>query len=146
MSDQFWLTKAQLKRIEPFFPRTRGIPHLDDRRVVSGIVHVIRNGLRWRDAPAVYGPHKTLYNRFVRWSRMGIFDRIFANLAAESGPPDSVMIDSTHLKAHRTAASLLKREIHPVSSAARKAGQTPSCTPFAMAPADQLSFFSQKDK
>ena len=70
MSDQFRLTKAQLKRIEPFFPRTRGIPRVDDRRVVSGIVHVIRNGLRWRDAPAVYGPHKTLYNRFVRWTRM----------------------------------------------------------------------------
>jgi transposase len=122
MSDQFWLTKAQLKRIEPFFPRTRGIPRVDDRRVVSGIVHVIRNGLRWRDAPAAYGPHKTLYNRFVRWSRMGIFDRIFANLAVEGGPPDRVMIDSTHLKAHRTAASLLKRGTHPVSSAARKAG------------------------
>ena len=44
MSDQFWLTKAQLKRIEPFFPRTRGIPRVDDRRVVSGIVHVIRDG------------------------------------------------------------------------------------------------------
>ena len=88
MSDQFWLTKAQLKHVEPFFPRTRGIPRVDDRRVVSGIVHVNRNGLRWRDAPAVYGPHKTLYNRFVRWSRTGIFDRIFANLAAESGPPD----------------------------------------------------------
>ena len=68
MSDQFWLTKAQLKRVEPFFPRTRGIPRVDDRRVVSGIAHVIRNGPRWRDAPAVYGPHKTLYNRFVRWS------------------------------------------------------------------------------
>ena len=62
--------------------------------MVSGIVHVIRNGLRWRDAPAVYG-----HNRFVRWSRMGIFDRIFANLVAESAPPDRVMIDSTHLKA-----------------------------------------------
>jgi transposase len=48
---------------------------------------------------------------------MGIFDRIFANLAAESGSPDRTMIDSTHLKAHRTAASLLKRGIHPVSSA-----------------------------
>ena len=70
MSGQFWLTKAQLERIEPFFPRTRGIPRVDDRHVVSGIVHVIRNDLRWRDAPAVYGPHKTLYNRFVRWTRM----------------------------------------------------------------------------
>jgi putative transposase len=97
MSDQFWLTTAYSKSIEPFILRTRGIPRVDDRRVVSGIIYVIRNGLRRRDAPAAYGPHKTLYNRFVRWSRMGIFDRIFANLAAESGPPDRVMIDSTHL-------------------------------------------------
>jgi putative transposase len=117
MSDQFWLTKAQLKRIEAFFPRTPGIPRVDDRRVVSGIVHVIRNGLRWRDAPAVYCPHKTLYNRFVRWSRMGIFDRIFANLAAENGPRDRVMIDGTHLKAHRRP---------PVCS---KGGFTPSHRP-----------------
>ena len=56
MSDQFWLTKAQLKRLEPFFPRTRGVPRVDDRRVVSGIVHVIRNGLRWRDAPRSVAP------------------------------------------------------------------------------------------
>ena len=58
-------------------------------------------------------PPQDALNRFVRWSRMGIFDQIFANLAAENGPPDRVMIDSTHLKAHRTAASLLKRGIHP---------------------------------
>src|SRR3981189_1950508 len=102
-------SKAQLKRLEPFFPRTRGVPRVNDRGVVSGIIHVIRNGLRCRDAPAVYGPHKTLYNRFVRWSRMGIFDRIFANLAAESGPPAGLMTNSTHLKFHRTAASLLKK-------------------------------------
>jgi predicted nucleotidyltransferase len=67
-------------------------------------------------------PHKTLYNRFVRWSRMGICDRIFANLAAESGRLDRVIIGSMHLKAHRTAASLFKRRDSPVSSAARKAG------------------------
>jgi transposase len=70
--------------------------------VVSGIIYVIRHGLQWRDAPAAYGPHKTLYNRFVRWSRLGVFDRIFAALAAEGGPPERLMIDSTHLKAHRT--------------------------------------------
>lgn len=121
MSDQFWLTEAQLKRIEPHFPLSHGVPRVDDRRVVSGIIHVIRNGLRWRDAPEVYGPHKTLYNRFVRWSRMGVFDRIFANLAAEEGPPDRLMIDSTHLKAHRTAASLLKGGMFPAVSAAPKA-------------------------
>lgn len=146
MSDQFWLTEAQLKRINLYFPKSRGVPRVDDRRVISGIIHVIRNGLRWRDAPAVYGPHKTLYNRFIRWSRMGVFDRIFANLAAESGPPDRMMIDSTHLKAHRTAARLLKKGILLVASVARKADSTPSSMQFAMMRADQSSFFSPKDK
>lgn len=122
MSDQFWLSQSQLKRIEPYFPLSHGVPRVDDRRVVSGIVHAIRNGLRWRDAPEVYGPHKTLYNRFVRWSRMGVFDRIFAALAAEDGPPDRPMIDATHLKAHRTAASLLKKGMFPAVSAAPRAG------------------------
>jgi len=68
---------------------------------------VIRNGLCWRDAPAEYGPHKTIYNRFIRWSRMGVFNKIFASLAAKGGKPDQLMIDATRLKAHRTAASLL---------------------------------------
>ena len=90
--------------------------------MVSGIIHVIRNGLRWRDASAAYGPYKTLYNRFLRWSRMGVFDRIFAALAAAGGPPGQLMIDTTHLKAHRTAASLLKKGLFPVASDARKAG------------------------
>ena len=122
MSNRFWLSEAQLERIKPYFPRSHGVPRVDDRRVVSGIIHVIRNGLRWRDAPEVYGPHKTLYNRFVRWSRAGVFDRIFSNLAAEDGPPDQLMIDSTHLKAHRTAASLKKGGTSPGVSAARRVG------------------------
>ena len=121
MSDLFWLTSEQLRRIEPYFPLSHGIPRVDDLRVVSGIIHVIRNGLRWRDAPADYGPHKTLYNRFVRWSRMGVFDRIFQALAEDAGAPDRVMIDSTHLKAHRTAASLLKKGMFPAVSAAPRA-------------------------
>lgn len=69
MADLFWLTEAQIQRISPFFPLSHGVPRVDDQRVVSGILHVIRNGLRWRDAPAECGPHKTLYNRFIRWSR-----------------------------------------------------------------------------
>jgi transposase len=60
---------VQIRRIAPYFPLSRGEPWVDDRRVVSGIIHIIRNGLRWRDAPAEYGPHKALYNRFIRWSR-----------------------------------------------------------------------------
>ena len=70
MDDLFLLSKAQMRRIEPYFPLSHGIARVDDRRVISGIVFVIRNGLRWRDAPPGYGPHKTIYNRFVRWSRL----------------------------------------------------------------------------
>ena len=77
--------------------------------------------MQWKDAPKEYGPHKTLYNRFIRWSRRGVFDRIFAALAAEGPKPERIMIDTTHLKAHRTAASLLKKGIYPAASGAPKA-------------------------
>jgi transposase len=118
----FLLTSAQMQRLLPYFPLSHGIPRVDDRRVLSGIIYVIRHGLQWRDAPVAYGPHKTLYNRFVRWSRMGVFDRIFAALAAEGGPPSRLMIDATHLKAHRTAASLLKKGLFPAASEGPRAG------------------------
>jgi putative transposase len=116
MPDLFMLSPAQMRRIEPFFPRSRGLRRVDDRRVISGIIYVIRNGLQWKDAPRAYGPHKTLYNRFVRWGRKGVFERIFAAVAGEAGEPDRLMIDTTHLKAHRTAASLLQRGRFPVAS------------------------------
>ena len=120
MSDLIWLSEAQMRRIEPYFPLSHGMPRVDDRRVISGIVFVIRNGLRWRDAPKDYGPHKTIYNRFVRWSRLGVFNRIFAELAARGGRSERLMIDATHLKAHRTAASLFKKGMFPdVSGAPR---------------------------
>ena len=122
MSDLLWLNERQMRLIEPYFPLSHGIARVDDRRLISGIIFVIRNGLRWRDAPADYGPHKTLYNRFVRWSRMGIFDRIFSGLASQGPEPDTIMIDATHLKAHRTAASLLKKGMFPAALAAQKAG------------------------
>ena len=109
MSDLIWLSDAQMRRIERHFPRCPGVPRVDDRRIVSGIIFVIRNGLRWRDAPREYGPHKTIYNRFIRWSRLGVFNKIFGALAAKGGKPDQLMIDATHLKAHRTPASLLKK-------------------------------------
>lgn len=108
MSHLFWLDQGHLKRIQHLFPKPRGVARSDDRKVLSGIIHVIRNGLRWRDAPPEYGPHKTLYNRFVRWSRLGVFACIFRELAQPGSGGETTMIDSTHLKAHRTAASLLK--------------------------------------
>src|ERR1700688_1348003 len=121
MDDLFLLSEAQMRRIEPYFPLSHGVAGVDDRRVISGIVFVIRNGLRWRDAPKDYGPHKTIYNRFIRWSRLGVFNRIFAELAAKGPKPDRLMIDAPHLKAHRTAASLLKKGLFPEVSGARKA-------------------------
>ena len=121
MSDLIWLSDAQMERIKPYFPLSHGVPRFDDRRVISGIIFEIRNGCRWRDAPGDYGPHKTIYNRFVRWSRLGVFNKIFAELASKGPRPQRLMIDATHLKAHRTAASLLKKGLFPDVSGARKA-------------------------
>jgi putative transposase len=73
------------------------------------------------DAPRDYGTHKTIYNRFVRWSRLGVFNKIFAGLAGKGGKLERIMIDATHLKAHRTAASLLKKGLFPDVSGAPKA-------------------------
>ena len=102
MSSLFWLSEAQMERLRPHFPKSHGRPRVDDRRVLSGIIFIIRNGLRWCDAPREYGPYKTLYNRFVRWSQNGIFEKIFEELARPTSPAaDILMIDAIHLKAHR---------------------------------------------
>ncbi len=106
MGDPYWLDDEQMERLRPLFPKSHGRPRVDDRRVLSGIMCINRNGLRWRDAPVEYGPHKTLYIRWVRWSRMGVFARIMTGLAEEAHDPRTIMIDATYLKAHRTASSL----------------------------------------
>ena len=106
MSILFWLTEAQMARLEPFFPKSPGKPRVDDRRVMSGIIFVNGNGLRWCDAPNEYGPAKTLYNRWKRWSDKGIFAQMMVGLAAEHGEEKTIMIDATYLKAHRTATSM----------------------------------------
>ena len=82
MSDLFWLTDTQMARLEPFFPKSHGKPRVDDRHVLSGIIFINRNDLRCRDAPAAYGPHKTLYNRWMRWSDTGVSARMMAGLTA----------------------------------------------------------------
>ena len=93
-------------RLQPFFPKSHGKPRVDDRRVLSGIIFINRNGLRWCDAPREYGPPKTLYNRWKRWGDMGVFARMMEGLASKGGQEKVVMIDATYLKAHRTASSL----------------------------------------
>jgi putative transposase len=121
MSDLFYLTPEQFNLIKRHLPYPHGNPRVDDIRVISGIIFVLKRGLQWRDAPKAYGPHKTLYSRFIRWSRKGVFNKIFAALVEEGGAPGRLMIDATHLKAHRTAASLLKKGFYPALSAERKA-------------------------
>jgi len=97
--------RAQNVPFAPLLPTdTRGKPRVDDRRVISGIVHVLKSGGRWVDAPAVYGPRKTLYNRFVRWAAKGVWTDIFHALSSAGGPPAEVLIDSSAVKAHRCAS------------------------------------------
>jgi transposase len=91
-----------------------GKPRVDDRRVLSGIIFISGHGLRWRDAPAEDAPPMTLYNRWKRWSEKGVFARMLMELARERGETDTLMIDATHLKTHRTASSLaLKKRGEP---------------------------------
>ena len=99
-----WLSDAEWARIEPLLPRgRRGAHRVDDRRVISGIVHMLRSGARWRDCPAAYGPYTTIYNRFNRWGRQGLWHEIFRSLTGNSGIYGLAAIDSTHIKAHRSA-------------------------------------------
>ncbi len=101
----FWLTDDQFVRLGPHLPTdTRGKPRVDDRRVISGIVHVLVSGCRWKDAPSVYGPRKTLYNRFQRWAAKGVWSNMFYALATAGGPPAELLIDSSAVKAHRCAS------------------------------------------
>ena len=129
MSQIFWLSDDQFARLRPLLPTdTRGVRRVDDRRVISGIVHVLQSGCRWKDAPAAYGPHKTLYNRFVRWARKGIWEDMFTQLAAAGGPPAALMLDATHVKAHRSAAGG-KGGPSSRPSGARAAGEPRRSTP-----------------
>jgi transposase len=95
-----------MERLRPFFPKSHGRPRVDDQRVLSGIIFVNRNGLRWREAPKDYGPVKTLHNRWKRWGEAGVFVRMMKGLAAANADPKTLMIDATYLEAHRTVSSL----------------------------------------
>src|SRR3712207_5272124 len=127
--DCFWLTDAQFANIASHLPTdTRGKARIDDRRVISGIVHVLKSGGRRVDAPHAYGRCKTLYNRFVRWAAKGVWADLFHGLAQAGGPPAQVLIDSSAVKAHRCASG---GEGGSASrpSGARAAGARPRSTP-----------------
>ena len=91
----YWLSDAEWKRLEPLLPRgRRGAHRVDDRRIISGIMHMLRSGARWRDCPPEYGPYTTIYNRFNRWSRQGIWFEMFEALTGSTGIIGTVAIDS----------------------------------------------------
>ena len=104
-SNLFWLNDKQWQEIQPLLPTdVRGKGRADDRRVISGILHVLKSGCRWCDCPPEYGPSTTIYNRFVRWARRGVWEKLFRELAARGRSSETQMIDSTHIKAHRSAS------------------------------------------
>ena len=103
----FWLSDEQFNKISPLLPnKPRGVLRVDERRVLSGIIFCIQRGYRCSDVPPAYGPAKTLYNR---WSEAGVFERIFETLARDTADLSRLMIDASHLKAHRIAANGVKK-------------------------------------
>jgi transposase len=105
MGRLFWLSDEAWAVIEPHLPHGRpGKPRVDDRRVISGILHVLKTGCRWRDTPREYGPATTIYNRYNRWSCRGLWQRLFEQSAAKGAIPRELCLDSSHVKAHRSAA------------------------------------------
>jgi transposase len=104
MADNFWLSDTQWTAIEPHLPMIHTGPvRKEDRRIISGIVHRFREGCRWRALPDEYGPYTTVFNRFNRWSKRGLWQKIFKALVEAGGIPDLGMIDSSAVRAHRSA-------------------------------------------
>lgn len=104
MSKLFWLSDGQWAAVEPHLPRNQpGARRVDDRRVISGIIHVLKIGCRWQDCPAHYGPSTTVYNRFNRWSRRRFWLKLLEAMAEAGAVPRSTAIDSTYVKAQRSA-------------------------------------------
>jgi transposase len=124
----FWLSDRQWARIEPLLPKVHTGPvRVDDRRIVSGILFVLREGCRWRALPDAYGPRTTVYNRYNRWSKRGLWQQLFAELVSAGAAPDLAMIDSSAVKAHRSASGA-KGGSASRRSAAAGAGARPRST------------------
>jgi transposase len=126
----YWLTDEQWARIQPLLPTdVRGKKRADDGRVISGIMHVLKTGCRWCDLPPEWGPHTTIYNRFVRWARRGVWENLFHALTARGRSAHTQTIDSTHVKAHCSASggkgrSKIRRLVGRAGEETRKCTQS----------------------
>ncbi len=134
MADLFWFSDEQWAVVGPFMPTNQpGARRVDDRRVVSGIVHVLKSGCRWRDCPAKYGPHTTVYNRFNRRSRRGFWRAMLAALAEAGWVAEAAALDSTYVKAHRSAhggqgGSRRRPSAARAAAARRRYRSSPTCS------------------
>ena len=103
---RFELTDGEWLVIEPLLPnKPRGVPRVDDRRVINGILWRFRTGSPWADIPERFGPHTTCYNRFVRWRKAGVWDRLL-EAVSQAFDGELVMIDSSSIRAHQPGATL----------------------------------------
>jgi transposase len=101
----FWLDDLQWSVLRKHLPKNqRGAHRKDDRRIISGIIHVLQSGCRWQDCPPDYGPSTTVYNRFHRWAKRNLWQAIFNELTSIVGTHYENSIDSTIIKAHRSAS------------------------------------------
>jgi transposase len=103
VTDFFWFSERQWSRMGPLLlVNCKGARRVHDHYVLSGIVHTLQSGRQWGDCLSIYGPKKTLYNRFVRWAERGIWEGIFSALGGADGVLDRTFIDSICIKAHRS--------------------------------------------
>ena len=107
---RYELTNHEWTAIEPMLPnKPRGVPRVNDRRVLNGIFWVLRSGAPWRDLPGAFGPYTTCYNRFVRWRRAGVWSRIIDALAATHDAAVQ-MIDTSIVRVHQHGASIKRNQ------------------------------------
>ncbi len=118
-----WLSDEAWAAIELHLPKNQpGARRVDDRRVISGILHVLKVGSRWCDCPADYGPSTTVYNRFNRWSHRGFWLKLLDALVDTGAVTKSTSIDSTYVKAQRAAFGAKGGARHRRSAARAVAG------------------------
>ena len=108
---RFDMSELEWSVIKPILPDdVRGVARVDDRRVINGIFYKLRTGVPWRDLPERYGPYTTVYNRFNRWTKAGVWDRLM-DAVCDAHNHDLVMIDGTSVRVHHSAVTV-KKTVH----------------------------------
>lgn len=139
------LTDFEWEAIRPHLPnKPRGVPRVDDRRVLNGIFWVLRSGAPWADVPGRHGPPTTIYNRFNRWRKVGVWDRLMdAITRAYDG--NVQMIDTSVVRVHQQGATA-KRGVSIAVSVVPEAASPPNSTPLSTRKAARSGSSSRPDK